>query len=240
MKTCCVVSDLHLYFHQSSGFDYVEAIHSSASNADALVMGGDIFDFRSTNGKTVHQRVESAISWLKDFVSHHPHCHFYYLLGNHDHVPEYERALSDLAESTPNLSWHPFYFRLGDTVFIHGDAAGRGMNQQSLSRARAQWPIKKFMSRLLTLIYEIAWWLGIHRHINNICFPIEVVSERLVSYLEEIEHGPTAGVKEVYFGHTHIAISGYEHGGMKFHNCGSPVYDFEFNILMTEIYESAH
>ena len=36
---------------------------------------------------------------------------------------------------------------------------------------------------------------------------------------------------DVYFGHTHLAMSHFEQDGIRFHNCGAPVRSCEFRIL---------
>ncbi len=46
MGKCYFVSDLHLFANRSDAHRYLEEIALAASQAEAFVLGGDIFDFR--------------------------------------------------------------------------------------------------------------------------------------------------------------------------------------------------
>ena len=42
-------------------------------------------------------------------------------------------------------------------------------------------------------------------------------------------------VRNVYFGHTHRSLSGEEHRGVRFHNCGAPIRGHEFQIITADL-----
>ena len=47
------------------------------------------------------------------------------------------------------------------------------------------------------------------------------------------------GATNVYFGHTHHAMSNYEQGGIFFHNPGAPIRGLDFRVLPVELEAAA-
>ena len=111
-------------------------IHGAAAKADIFVLNGDTFDFRwSCHGSTV-ETARKAIGWLEKLTARAPDCFFHFVLGNHDHVGVFIDELHEFAERTPNLAWHPYYVKVGDTLFLHCDVANRRMTAADLERYR--------------------------------------------------------------------------------------------------------
>jgi UDP-2,3-diacylglucosamine hydrolase len=52
--------------------------------------------------------------------------------------------------------------------------------------------------------------------------------------LTEIGHGRDTGVRNVYFGHTHLPMSDYVYRGVAFHNGGASIHGNPFHILRAD------
>ena len=75
----------------------------------------------------------------------------------------------------------------------------------------------------------------LHKPVPHLVYSKRTVARRILKYLEEIGQGPTAGVKDVYFGHTHKQLKNYRHGGLIFHNGGVAIKGMKFRILEANI-----
>ena len=235
MQKVCTISDLHLFCKRSQAGRYMEDIHRAAAGADVFVLNGDIFDFRWATFDTDEETVGEALRWLRDFLSKFPKCQFHYVLGNHDCLKIFTDALDEFAADIPNLDCHPHYLRLGNTLFLHGDAAVSDDGAEGFLRYRARWFHDEKKGAMANRFHDMAFRLGIHKAVYRTAFPTQRVVARLQRYLEDIKAEVGEGVEEVYFGHTHLAISGYEHRGIRFHNCGVPYSGLTFRILKTEV-----
>ena len=224
-------SDLHLFARRSDAHQCVDAIVALASSADVFILGGDIFDFRWSVMAGAEETVEAAISWLRELAAACPNCHFHFLLGNHDGHQAFVDRLVELEQGTGNMSWHRFYMRIGSSVFLHGDVADRKMNAETLALARAKWINHKRRGRLLHKLYDLAVWLNAHKPIPYLVHPKRTTARRVLSYLVAVGQGPSEGVENVYFGHTHRELSEYRYGGLTFHNGGAPIKGRKFRIL---------
>ncbi len=79
-----VISDLHLFAHRSVADSYMRDIRRAAAESDFFVLNGDIFDFRWSTLPTADDSLDAAVAWLRALVTEHPHCRFFYTVGNHD------------------------------------------------------------------------------------------------------------------------------------------------------------
>ncbi|MCH7959316.1 MAG: metallophosphoesterase [Candidatus Hydrogenedentes bacterium] len=232
-----VVSDLHMFSRRSEFADHMDDIREVAGKADLFVFNGDIFDFRWTTLPTVEETVDAAISWLKELIDQFPDCHFHFILGNHDNLQVFIDALSELTVPTPNLSWHPYYLRIGDVVFLHGDVSDGHADAAALERSREQWLHDHSVRRpIYHSIYDVVVRLGVHRAIQRVAYPKPRVARRLTAYLEDVGLGSLDGIRHVYFGHTHGAMQNYEYRDMIFHNPGAPIKGVEFNVLPVTVH----
>ena len=228
------VSDLHLLARRSEGPRYWEAICHAAERSTAFVLGGDIFDFRWSTHQTAADAVDAALAWLEDLAARYPHCHFYYLLGNHDYFAQFiERLRERCPEGVPltNLSWHALYVRLGDSVFLHGDAAGRRTTPEGLLRSRARWLDAKPPGRLHRRVYDLVVRSGLHRPIPYLVYPKRRVARRIRDYIAHHGEGSHSGVRNVYFGHIHRPVAGYRYRGLLFHSSGASIRGQELRII---------
>jgi len=231
MKEAYFLADLHLFTRRSLAARHEAAITAAAARASTFVLGGDIFDFAWCQQPTVTSAVDEASQWLERLVANHRHCQFYFLLGNHDCHPLFVKRLDQLAESLPNLQWAPYYLRLGHSLFLHGDVRRRRQSAAALRNSRRRWMRTRPRSAALHRLYDIAMQSGLHRVATRMAHPKRTSARRILRYLEEIGHGPDSGVRHVYFGHTHRQLSDFEHGGLVFHNSGSPMRGMAFRIV---------
>ena len=140
-----------------------------------------------------------------------------------------------LTKSAPNFNWHPFFLRIGGGIFLHVDAVNYRMNASRLQDFRDRCAAKPQKNPKLNPLYDIAIKSRLHLLCARAAYPHRIVAGRLRRYLDEIGHGPNAGVRNVYFGHTHRHMNGYERHGLRFHNCGAPIDGVHFNILEADI-----
>ncbi len=235
LKTVYTASDLHMFCKRSEAPRHMDMLYDAAQNADVFVLNGDIFDFRWSTLKSTNDTVDKALTWLDDFINRVPGCKVHYVLGNHDSVKSFTDALGVYAREKDNLLWHPYYVRLKDTIFLHGDVAQKKMDAEDLTRFREGWYFDKKKGKWMNRIYDAAFLMKVHKGIHKVAFPNRITVERVRHYLDQIGEGPDSGTSTVYFGHTHVAMSDYEHDGVLYHNTGAPLKGLPFNILKTEI-----
>lgn len=230
-KQAYVVSDLHMFCRRSQWSEYLEVIEGAAADADLFVFNGDTFDFKWTSLDTIDETVDQAIEFLRRIAVDNPHCQVHVNLGNHDHFLPFIDALNAVCEEVDNLTWHPYYLRVGDALFIHGDVAMWDMSQKELERYREQWLHKKRQGPLKNRVYDAAFNARAHVAISRLAFPHRLTLRRVYSYIDHIGHGFDHGVKRVYFGHTHVPVRGRRYRGVEFHNGGAPLKFMKFNLL---------
>ncbi|MBI2431495.1 MAG: metallophosphoesterase [Candidatus Hydrogenedentes bacterium] len=233
MKTVYVVSDLHMFCRRSQWEKHLDAIHEAATVADMFIFNGDTVDFKWSCFSTVSQTVLHAVRFFRELATKYPRCNFHVNLGNHDHVQPFIFALDALAREVDNFSWHPYYLRINNTIFLHGDVANRKMSHHQLERYRRRWDAyrNRRQGQIKNRVYDAAFRAGAHVAISKLAFPHRRTVKRVVAYLEDIGHASTHGVEQVYFGHTHVPISGYQYGGVVFHNGGAPMEGIGFQLL---------
>jgi len=228
------VSDLHLFARRSQATAYLATMKQRARGAHTFVLGGDIFDFRWTTLASVDQTVNAAANWLRDLVESAPRCQFHMLLGNHDHHGCLIKRLQKLADEQENLSWDPYYLRLGDSIFLHGDAVDGDATHDGLVQLREGNPKHVKRGPTANMLYDTVVQTGVHRAAPVVAYPKRRTARRLLEYLEDVGHGAAAGARNVYFGHTHRPLHAYEYRGVRFHNGGAPIKGVPFRIVAAE------
>ncbi len=229
------VSDLHLFCRRSLVERHMPAITQALGDADTFVFNGDIFDFRWSVFPTADETSREAVRWLEREVQSRPECQFHYVLGNHDHVQVFMDRLHELAERLPNLTWDPYYLKIGRALFLHGDCVVWKMGARGLEEFRRGWLQEESRGEFVNKVYDAAFRTRIHCAVSRMYFPRARVIERLAHYLDDIGHGVGSDTKSVYFGHTHLAIDGHEYRGQRFYNGGAPMPGLKFNVLRAEI-----
>ncbi len=231
MRKSYFVSDLHLMANRSAGDRYLVHIERAAAAAMHFVFGGDIFDFRWATTRSAEEAIERAEGWLARLVSDCPECRFHFVLGNHDYHEAFIHRLDALHRRCANLDWHRFFARLGGSVFLHGDVADRMMTAQTLAAHRSRWLHHKRRGPMMSRLYDLVVLAGLHKPLPHIVYPKRRVARRILRYLDDVGHGPSSGVRNVYFGHVHRTFSEYRYGGVTFHNGGAPIKGLRFRIV---------
>lgn len=232
--TAYFVSDLHLFARRSSAEEHLEPMRRLAQRAGTFVLGGDIFDFHWTTLDSIAHTVDAAEHWLSDLVGSAPHCEFHMLLGNHDHHGCFMQRLGKLAGAHENLRWDPYFVRLGESLFLHGDAADGDATHAGLQKARRS-KLHAKRGRTANMLYDAVIQTGAHRPVPIMAYPKRRTARRLLKYMHDIGHGPKTGTRNVYFGHTHRALDGYQYGGVNFHNGGAPIKGVPFRIVPADV-----
>lgn len=231
-QTVCVFSDLHVFCRRSEAAECMGAIHGAMARADLCVLNGDIFDFRWTVFAGVEETVPHALAWLEAFMAHYPGRRFHYVLGNHDAAGPFVEGLVAMARQTPELACHTFGVRLGSAVFLHGDVAHYAMPKEHFEGYfRTRWRHDRKKGSAPNWVHDRGYEYGLHRWVHRTAFPPRVVAKRVLKYLREKGVGPEAGATDVYLGHTHLALSGYEYEGLRFHNTGAAMPGIEFRPM---------
>lgn len=230
------VSDLHLFSRRSMALQHEEALRSAIAKATTFVLGGDIFDFRWSTLPSHQRTVAAAVDWLAEITSNNPACSFHFVCGNHDYNRQFLPALDELAGSLSNLQWHRTHVRLGQSLFLHGDIADKPQlcHQQLLLRRQKYWDDSIANGQMANAIYDWAIHARLH-HLAKLVHRHQRVTDRLLNYVEYIGHGVSSGLRNVYFGHTHHAMSNYPRGGLLFHNGGAPMRGLKFRIVPVDL-----
>lgn len=234
MSHCYFVSDLHLLSSRSNAELYHDAIVRTAAVAHDFVLGGDIFDFHWSRAATLEHALDEAICWLEDLALDAPNCRFHYVLGNHDHVPALMKRLAKLAVREANFAWHEYCLRLGGAVFLHGDIVERDMDADQLAQARLRRPHTQRAGNVRNWIYDMAVATRVHVPIPYFRHRKERMARRILNHLREFGHGPESGVRNIYFGHTHLPMSDYVYQSVAFHNGGASIKGIPFHILRVD------
>lgn len=234
MSTYSFVSDLHLFASRSSAYSHFDELIHASRQSDRCILGGDIFDFRWSRFRTAEATADAAIDWLREFLESTGNCHVQFLLGNHDDHPLLHARLPQLVAEYPRFDWSRFYYRLGDTLFLHGDVADRNMTAASLEQKRNMFQ-HGTRSPLQHRLYDIAVRSHLHLLPPTAAYPKRKVARRILNYMEHIGQGPETGVRHVCFGHTHRPVDNYHLGDLTFHNCGAPIGTAKFRIVRRNV-----
>ena len=199
-----------------------------------FVLGGDIFDFRWAN-IPMRKAVDLAVRWLGELTASCPDCQFHLVLGNHDYHQAFIDRLIELEPHVSNLSWHRYYVRLGSSIFLHGDVADKEMDSRMLAEAREEWLDARRRGPWLSKLYDVVILTRLHKPVPYLVYSKRIVVRRILKYLQSIGQGPSDGVRNVYFGHTHRQLSNYYYRGLRFHNGGAPIKGVKYRILQARL-----
>ena len=230
------LSDLHLFANRSFADSMQSAIHQSARQAHALILGGDIFDFRWSRWQDHAKTIQASVQWLEDLLRVNPDCRVHYLLGNHDASQAFTAELDGLSQSYANLEWHPHLMRLDDKVFLHGDVIDARIPftedfHERLDLLRKRKDERALPAGIRHKMYDAAVKTRVHRLVATVANPKNRVLTKISDYLDWAGHGAGAGVRDVYFGHTHCPLVGELHAGMRFHNPGASIKGMNFRMI---------
>lgn len=222
-----VVSDLHIFARRSRFEQMRETIESAFAGAEVIVLNGDTFDFRWTQRPTIQETVVEAISMLRQWTAQDRRRQIHLVLGNHDHLREFIEQASLLDQAASNFYLHPYHVLLGDNFFLHGDVVDCNGDPAALARQRARCLFDRRKHDSLHYLYDAAIRLGLQK-IATLKHPTRSSAAKISAYIERIGLGDE--IRNVYFGHTHIAVSNHSHDGFVFHNTGSLIKGLPFQM----------
>src|SRR3954452_23775417 len=175
------VSDLHVLSRRSQAADHAEDLQKAASRAKTFVLGGDIFDFRWSTLDSTQATVSAAMRWLDELVGAHRTCDFHFVLGNHDCNSRFVDALDKYARRTPNLEAHPYFLRIGHSVFLHGDVADHPeMCAARLRHRRKHWSRDERRGPVKNMLYDWAVQARLHQLCGKMVHPKKRVTRRIL------------------------------------------------------------
>jgi UDP-2,3-diacylglucosamine pyrophosphatase LpxH len=222
-----VVSDLHIFGCASLWKRYESNFYRSVAEHSTIVLNGDTFDFKRSRFSSSLETTTQAISWLKDLCHSNPSKKFFFLLGNHDSQRVFTAALIQVASAISNLRIEMDTLRLGSSIFLHGDAIDlpRSATDLTLVRERYYSCEPSVASRAFA---EIVTRLRIN-FVEYLRHSKLSLANRISRYLNDTHPDLLIGAKEIFFGHTHVPFSDFEHHGLLFHNTGSLVRGLGWN-----------
>lgn len=221
------VSDLHLLTNRSSAGWMMPSLHHAASEAGLFVLNGDIFDFQWSMYPDIGESLRFVQDWIRNLVCRHSQCQFVFIMGNHDSLPAYGRLLDAMSDRYTNLVWDPFYLKVGEKAFLHGDVHN-SPTTETLVAYRERWhgPPRQ---RWIHTVYLVSSWLRIPRLIHEL-MPKHAPIDDVITYLKT-ELGPRFDeVQDVYYGHTHKPHSNFIRNGLRFHNTGATLHGVRSRI----------
>jgi UDP-2,3-diacylglucosamine hydrolase len=234
-----VLSDLHIFARRSRAAEMMEKLQDVLSEADVLVLNGDIFDFRWTTLPGISETVTASVRWLEDIVSRFPACRVYFIAGNHDcHLP-FTMALDELSSRFPSFFWRESHLVLGNMLFLHGDCIHtRSRSEGGLYAYRRRWMKPRKRGRAENAVYDAVNRSGLPRRALGLYFRRpRFVARRILSYVDGLGLEHMDQVREIFVGHTHVAFLHFEFRGKRFHNTGCALYPASFNPLRFELRE---
>lgn len=214
-----VVSDLHVFSCASRYERFMPELRKAAETHSLLVLNGDTFDFKRSRFASAQETIANAILWLSELCSHAPQTQIKYLLGNHDSNPPFVDALSEFAQSVPNISVIPTIHQIGANLFLHGDACDLPEGLSDVTSIR-----ERYASADPSVASIVCAKLVTHLRLNMIEYIRHSKRELAATILRYLEHNHpeySDSVRAIYFGHTHVPFQNFEYRGLIFNNTGS-------------------
>lgn len=217
------LSDLHLFSRRSVGQSHWERHRASISSARVVVLGGDIFDLRWSQLGTLRNTLNAAEQWLENAIRLNPSASWIYLLGNHDCHPAVQEMLTALAERHPGFVWSPSVWQVGSNLFLHGDILDARRHRGGLAGYRSMFHEEDPRGPVGNLLYSAVISTRIHGMVPRVRHTRRRTCQQLLTWLNQEQGSGMDSVRRIYFGHTHVPISGFHFGGYEFFNAGSGI-----------------
>lgn len=224
-----VLGDLHLFAKRSNGEAIFDSLPENLEGNEIIIICGDLFDFRWSSYKTLEESFEAAAQQMRSLMQKID-IPLIYILGNHDGIEGFQSHLNLLKTKFNNFKWFEDCYQLGDTLFIHGDiplkSGGKAVRDRKFKSDEKIY--SSFMSWGYTLFTRLKI-ISLYRELFKKSSPLPLIHEAL-------ELDPEyRSVKRVFFGHTHFALNSSLFEGREYHNCGTPMSGFNFNLLNIDI-----
>ena len=228
MNKGLVISDLHMFSRRSVSAQHLEHLYEKIARSNALVLNGDIFDFRWTSLSSVEETVEKANLFVRNLIDRFPACQFYYVCGNHDSYPPFVEQLKKIAQDYSNFCFDTLGLRIGSNMFLHGDMVDATKQGKTLEKYRSFFHIGKKQGAMMNFLYDLLIMTGLHKIIIFVHKEPEL-AQIILDYLRKNTPLALEGIQNVYFGHTHVPFSNFLYQGINFHNTGSMIRKLDFN-----------
>ncbi len=227
------VSDLHVFSGRSKGESLPSELQMAFPDANLLVLGGDIFDFKwSSLGEA--GTLLAAEKWLLALLDQW-RGEVVFLAGNHDCLPKFFGVLNQISHRCARLTWHRHHLHLGDAVFLHGDVLDAGHDLSKLDSYRDQFHPKSNQSAFSRGAYSAIVAMRIHRMAPKFRHRELQTCQRLLLLLPQLVKTPSR-IRRVFFGHTHVAVAGREINGVKFYNPGAAIRHIAFKPVQFDLH----
>jgi UDP-2,3-diacylglucosamine pyrophosphatase LpxH len=227
------VSDLHLFSQRSVGHVRMDGLQTTFPDADLLVLGGDVFDFKWSQLGSFPETLVAAENWFHQLMNDWQG-DVLFLPGNHDCVPAFLDKVECRISKLDRFYWRPHCAQLGDAVFLHGDVLDSQFGLNQLESYRARFHDEQPQSPMAHRMYQVAVAMRIHRAIPKIRHTTAKTCEKLLKWIPEISDDPSA-VRRAFFGHTHVAINGDTCGGVEFYNPGAALKHLSFQPVRFQL-----
>ena len=228
------ISDLHLYSRRSIGQECWQSIQARVQDSECLVLGGDIFDFRWSEHRELERTLDAAGNWLDELAQKNPNRDVVYVLGNHDCHKPMQDLLTSLSGLHSNFSWHEYYFRQENKIFLHGDVLDAGANRHQLDGYRGRFASEdRSRGKIPNFLYDVMVGMRVHRLPGRWLHQAKRTVSRLGGYLANESMTLENGIDQIYFGHTHQPIRS-RFGDQHFFNPGSGIRHLAFRPCFFE------
>lgn len=217
------ISDLHLFSQRSIGQACWNQNRERIEAARVIVLGGDIFDIRWSQLSNLSATIDAASAWIQTAITLNPTATWVYLLGNHDCHPRMTTMLATLTEQHANFAWSSTVWRIGRSVFLHGDILDGDRHLGGLDAYRRSFHEDRQKGKIGNLLYSAVIQTRLHGLVPRVRHRQKKTCERLIRYLERQGEGFLSDVDNIYFGHTHVPMHGFSYGRFQFYNAGSGI-----------------
>ncbi len=224
-----VTSDLHIFGCNSLYEALLPIFYQQATRHPNIVLNGDTFDFKRAPFKSSLETSKHAVAWLYDLCQRASGSSIFFILGNHDCHETFVKALQAASSALPNLRMAREQLRIGTCLFLHGDAIDLADEMPEITHVRSCYSqVEPHWSARACA--ELITRLGLNKFEYLRHSPTRV-AQKILKYLRATQPNSLEGVRQIYFGHTHVPIDHFEYDDFIFYNTGSMIRGLRWNPL---------
>ncbi len=225
------VSDLHLFSQRSVGQRHWHRMSDSIARAEYVVLGGDIFDFRWSRLGTFSESLVGAQRWLEQAFELNPNAQWVYILGNHDCHPRFQGVLDRLSARHDRFHWHPTHWKVGRSVFVHGDLLDCGDTLDKFHQYRRRFHEATPKGHVPNALYRLVVETRLHGILPAWRHWASATCTKLLQRLPMLGETILDRVDRVVFGHTHVPLDCWRVNGVEFSNPGAGIRHLAFRPI---------
>ncbi len=224
-----VLGDLHLFAHRSNGDEIFDSLSKHLGDSEQLIICGDLFDFRWSPFTSLNEAFLEA-SLRLSYLLEHIKIPCIYILGNHDGIKGFDEILDLLTKRYVHFQWRSDFYRVADTLFLHGDiplkSGGEYLSPRKL----------KFDERIYSKLLQWGYTLCTRLKLTALFRKKMEKGSPLPLIDSAIDHNEAvSAVTQVIFGHTHFALKPTKFRKRVYHNCGTPMAGFRFQLIKLDL-----